>query len=206
MIDNHSARRTDSAKLTLQALDLVKEELSITTKGYLMQVPYLFLSSSLQQPMIQLAHRAHQGMGKIKCRLRDKVWFAEHDQSVEAVMRDCTACQASNSLNLPSPVIMEEGAKTPWQYASADFGSLHNGTHMLILIDDFFRYPKVEIVASTSTSEVIPKMEKVMAIYGLIDELRTDNGLPFNSWEWAKKSSVPKHKTPVHYPKTASNQ
>ncbi|KAJ1082156.1 hypothetical protein NDU88_002326 [Pleurodeles waltl] len=52
---------------------------------------------------------------------------------------------------------------------------------MLIMMDDYSRYPEVEIVPTTSAAVVIPKVEKMMATHGLFSEVRTDNGPPFNS-------------------------
>ncbi|KAJ1138288.1 hypothetical protein NDU88_004679 [Pleurodeles waltl] len=53
-------------------------------------------------------------------------------------------------------------------------------------MDDYAHYPEVEIVTTTCATEVIPKMEKIMATHGLFGEVRKDNGLPFNSHKWAE--------------------
>ena len=51
-------------------------------------------------------------------------------------------------------------------------------------------------MASTSAEDTIPKMEKIMATHGLIGELKTDNGPPFTSHEWANyfRSHSTKHR------------
>ena len=46
---------------------------------------------------------------------------------------------------------------------------------MLVVMDDYSRYPEVEIVSSTGAAESIARLEKIMATHGLIRELRTDN-------------------------------
>ena len=67
---------------------------------------------------------------------------------------------------------------------------------MLVVMDYFSRYPEVEIVSSTSATESITRWKKIMATHGLIRELRTDNGPPFNSQEWAEylQSKNTKHR------------
>ena len=55
---------------------------------------------------------------------------------------------------------------------------------MLVVMEDFSRYPEVEIESSTGSTETITKLEKIMATHRLIRELRTDNGPPFNGQEW----------------------
>ncbi|KAJ1198807.1 hypothetical protein NDU88_002646 [Pleurodeles waltl] len=85
----------------------------------------------------------------------------------------------------PPPIITETIPANPWQRASADLGNLPDGRHMLVVIDDFSKYPEVELLESTVTERVIPCLEKIMATHGIIQELRTDNGPPFSSHEFA---------------------
>ena len=53
-------------------------------------------------------------------------------------------------------------------------------------MDDYSKYPEVEIVTSTNASETTAKMEKIMATHGLIKELRINNGPPFQGQEWVE--------------------
>ena len=73
----------------------------------------------------------------------------------------------------------------PWTEISVDFAELPNGQYLLVLMDDYSRFPIVEIVPSTSASVVIPRLDKVLSEYGTPDILRTDNGPPFNSRDFA---------------------
>ena len=52
-------------------------------------------------------------------------------------------------------------------------------------MDDYSRFPIVEIVPSTSASVAIPRLDKVLSEYGTPDIFRTDNGPPFNSRDFA---------------------
>ncbi|KAJ1126037.1 hypothetical protein NDU88_004450 [Pleurodeles waltl] len=108
------------------------------------------------------------------------------DQQLEEVVRGCAVCQASGPPDPPVPVITEGGPTTPWERVSTDFRSLPVRSHMLVVENDYSRYPEVEIVHSTSVGAVIPKMKKLMATHGLFGEVRTDNRPPFNSREWAE--------------------
>lgn len=66
-----------------------------------------------------------------------------------------------------------------------DFGTLPDGKHSMVIIDDYSKYPEIEILSSLSAAEVIQKVEKVMATHGLLKEIRTDNGPPFQGQEFA---------------------
>ncbi|XP_033127671.1 uncharacterized protein K02A2.6-like [Anneissia japonica] len=69
----------------------------------------------------------------------------------------------------------------PWQKVSIDFcGPFLSGDHLLVIVDDYSRFPVVEILKSISARATIPILDKVFAIYG-IPEVKNDNGSPFNS-------------------------
>ncbi|KAK7114265.1 hypothetical protein V1264_000350 [Littorina saxatilis] len=72
----------------------------------------------------------------------------------------------------------------PWQEVSADFGHLPNGKHLLVVTDEYSRYPVV-VINSTAARTVIPHLDKIFAEFGIPVLLKTDNGPPFNSHEFA---------------------
>ena len=55
---------------------------------------------------------------------------------------------------------------------------------MLLITDDYSRYPVVEIVKSTSAVTVIPKLDKVFSEFAVPDVVKSDNGPPLNSKEF----------------------
>jgi hypothetical protein len=46
-----------------------------------------------------------------------------------------------------------------------DFAELPNSEYLLIITDDYSRYPVVETVKSTSANTVIPRVDKVFSEY-----------------------------------------
>ena len=61
-----------------------------------------------------------------------------------------------------------------------------NGDYLLVVTDDFSRYPEVEILRSTSAKAVIPHLDSIFARQGIPNVVRTDNGPPFNSEDFQK--------------------
>lgn len=174
--------RTAAARGTLLSLYNVREELILSPEGCLMRGPQLVIPGCLQQRVVDLAH---QGVVKTKSRLRTKVWFPGLDALVENTVLRCALCQAAGVGDSPAPIIMEDIPSFPWQRASADFGCLPNGRHMLVVIDDFSKYPEDELLATTTAGRTIPLFKKIMAMHGLFTELRTDNVPPFSSHTFA---------------------
>ena len=65
-----------------------------------------------------------------------------------------------------------------------------DGENLLLLINDYSRFPFVEPVSSISASAVIPKLDKLFATFGTPCVLKSDIGPPFNGEEFAKFASA----------------
>lgn len=165
----------------------VKNELT-TCSGIVLRGTRIVLPSILQQRAVELAHVGHQGVVKTKMLLREKVWFPAIDSMAERQVKSCLACQATISTPMtPEPMISTPIPSAPWKNLSADFlGPLPTGELILVVIDDFSRFPEVEIVTSTAASSVIPKLDSMFARHGIPDVLKSDNGPPFNGSELTK--------------------
>ena len=53
------------------------------------------------------------------------------------------------------------------------------------MINDYSRFPEVEIVHSSSAKAVRPKLHHVFAAYGVPQVVKSDNGPPFNGHQFA---------------------
>lgn len=77
--------------------------------------------------------------------------------------------------------------EVPWHSVSADFyGPLPTGEYLLVIVDEYTRYPVVESVRSTSANTVIPVMDKVFSMFGIPRVVKTDNGPPFTSDQFSQ--------------------
>ena len=166
----------------------IKQELSVSN-GVILVGTRIIVPGRLQQRVIMLAHSGHQGIDKTKRFLRDSVWFPGIDKMVEEMVRECLPCQAANHDAKPvsEPLQMSPLPQGPWQELSMDFcGPFPDGDFLLVVTDDFSRYPEVEILRSTSAKAVIPHLDSIFARQGIPNVVRTDNGPPFNSEDFQK--------------------
>ena len=168
----------------------VKDELTVvpTNMGsVLLFNNRIVIPSSLQQKVINIAHEGHHGIVKTKQLLREKFWFPQMNNMVENTLAQCIPCLASTPSNNTEPLKMTKLPSKPWSHVSADFyGPLPTGEYVLVLMDDHSRFPIAEVITSTSAKAVIPKLDNVFATFGIPDELKTDNGPPFQSYEFAQ--------------------
>ena len=64
-------------------------------------------------------------------------------------------------------------------------GPFSSVDYLLVVIGEYSRFPKVEIVKSTSAKSIIPRLNVIFARQGIPDELKNDNGPPFNRVEFS---------------------
>ena len=73
----------------------------------------------------------------------------------------------------------------PWQQVCIDFtGPFPSGHYLLVVYDEYSRFPEVEILTSTSANATIPKLDKIFATHGIPETVKSDNGPPFQSKEF----------------------
>ena len=141
-------------------------------------------SGNIRKWLIDIAHEGHQGCSAMKSYLRSIVWFPKMDMAIETKVKECLACQASTNTHHRDPLIPSTIPNSPWEKLSADhWGPLPDGKYLLVVIDEFSRYPEVAIVKGTSAEANIPALDNMFARHGFCKRLKTDGGPPFNGKE-----------------------
>lgn len=62
-------------------------------------------------------------------------------------------------------------------------GPIAKEFYFLLVIDAYSRFPEFVIVNGTSAAEVIPNLDRILSTHGIPQEIKSDNGPPFNSIE-----------------------
>ncbi|KAK3787643.1 hypothetical protein RRG08_031874 [Elysia crispata] len=104
--------------------------------------------------------------------------------ALERTVKNCLACQVATPTSAREPLQMSVLPSKPWTELSADFGHLPNGKQLLVVTDEYSRYFVVDILDSTSAREIIPRLDRIFSEFGLPEQVKTDNGPPFNSSEF----------------------
>ena len=143
----------------------------------------------MQEKILNIAHEGHQGVVRTKQLLRSCVWFPGINKKVESLINSCLACQAVDETSAPNtPIQMTPMPEAPWTNVSIDFfGPVHPGNeYLMVLIDDFSRFPIVDTVYSIKCSTIVRRLDNLFGIFGIPEVLRSDNGPPFNSCEFQR--------------------
>ncbi|XP_044168248.1 uncharacterized protein K02A2.6-like [Acropora millepora] len=77
----------------------------------------------------------------------------------------------------------------PFDEVSVDFVHV-DGQTLLLVVNDYSRFPFVEPVSSTSAGAVIPKLDQLFSTFGAPRVVKSQNGPPFNEEEFAKFAYV----------------
>ena len=164
----------------------VKDQLTCTDT-VLLKSDRLVVLAVLQERMVDIFYESHLGIVKTKALLWE-VWFPCMDKMVEMKIKTCSPCQVITPIYTREPLEMSVLPDNPFEL-SIDFAHV-DGMTLLLVVDDYSRYPVVEPVSSTSTSAVIPKLDQLFATFGTPRVIKSYNDPPFNGEEIAKFAHV----------------
>ena len=161
----------------IRAYTTFRDELTVTKdRDLLIRDHRLVIPKSLRKRILNIAHEGHQGITKTKALLKEKVWFPSIDRLTEAIVRDCLACQSNTIEHNKEPLKMSPLPSRPWSEISVDFADIPNGEHLLVVIDDYSRFPDVEIVSSTSAQQSDPQTRSHFL------HIRCPKRCPYRQW------------------------
>ena len=141
----------------------------------------IVVPESLRQDIVALAHIGHQGATKTKQYLHERVWFPKMDAMVEEHVKACKPCLAVTPGENYQPLQPNTIPDRPWQHVATDFkGPVGNQFYLLLVIDEYSRFPVVEIETTTAADKVLPLFDNIIATHAIPEKVKSDNGPPFN--------------------------
>lgn len=168
----------------------VKDDLTISANGLLLRDRRIVIPQQLRQGVVNLAHEGHRGMVATKKALRERVWFPSLDLLVEATLQDCPQCQLVGREGPHSPLQMSDLPDSVWQQVAIDFfGPLKSGKYIIVIMDEYSRFPIAQQVSSIRAAAIIPLIDEAYAAWGIPTVVKMDNGPLFNGHEFAEFAS-----------------
>ena len=136
---------------------------------------------------MRLAHEGHQGIVKVKARLRTKVWWPKIDSDAEQVYKSCHGYQVVGEFQVPEPMKRVKPPTGPWQDIAINLmGPLPTGESLLVVVDYYSRFYEVAIMCSTAAKRVVDVLTQIFSRYGFPFTLKADNGPQFCCAEFEK--------------------
>lgn len=155
-----------------------------------------------QKQVLQELHETHPGINKMKALARSFVWWPHLDADIEAVVKECHACQDVRKPTPEAPLHPWEWPPTPWDRLHIDYAGPFLGKWFLVLIDAHSKWIDAAVMSTTTSSATIEQLLQIFATHGLPRSIVTDNGSCFTSQEFQTftKSNGIKHicSSPYH--------
>ena len=196
--------KTNNWDKQLKPFYQIRHELS-SKDNILLKQHQIVIPKELRPKILQIAHQQHQSIVKTKNMLREKVWWPTINHDVENLIRTCHACQVNTPPSSKcQPLHMTPIPANNWEYLALDLkGPLPTGESIMALIDYRSRYPIASILKSTTTSNIIDKLEACFTMFGYPHEIITDNGPQFISSEfdqYLKQRKIIHRETSTYWP------
>ena len=207
MDDKKTSKVSDEATSDkeYQALYSRRHELSYE-QGCILWGDRVIVPEKLRSEMLKMLHATHMGMTMMKRLARNYVWWPGLDHDVEALVKQCNACQVNQRLpskSVPHPWIPPT---EPWSRIHLDFAGPFKQKMWLIVVDVYSKWLEVDNMGmNTKSSHLIKKLRSMFARFGLPKVLVSDNGPQLTSAEFKQfclRNGINHIPTPAYHPST----
>ena len=162
------------------------ERASLTVvQNVLLKGSRIVIPSAMRLEVLDRIHEAHMGINKCRERAKQAVWWPGLSKQIQDMVENCKVC-LKHKVNRPEPLSPTPFPECPWRELGMDFFQCQSLDY-LIVIDYYSRF--IEIAAMNKNkrgSEVVRCLKSMFSRHGIPEKVRSDNGPPFDSAEYAK--------------------
>lgn len=162
------------------------------------------IPKKLIQGVLEILHKDHKGIVRMKALARGSVWWLGVDNDIEAYVKSCFIC-ASTQKGEKQKVYGEwSESKFPFERVHVDLFEFSKVTY-LVLVDTFSKFIHVDYIKEYNAYNVIEKLRILFSIFGLPKEIVSDNGPPFNSYEFKmffRANGINVSNSPAYHPQS----
>ena len=110
----HERSENDDVNISeFHSYEKIKDELC-SLSNLILRGNRIIIPEALPEKVVDIAHKGHRGMVKIKALIREKVWFPKINRMIEEKIKSCLPCQATTPKNEIEPLHMPELPKASW--------------------------------------------------------------------------------------------
>lgn len=140
----------------------------------------LIIPGSCKLDILELLHKEHPGVVRMKSKARGTVWWPGIDRDIETYVKSCDPCQSIEGKGGKSGRISWPETNKPFERVHVDFFHLRGAT-FLIFYDTYSKWMQITEMKKTKAAEVVHTLKTIFSAFGLPDEIVLDNGPPFGS-------------------------
>lgn len=144
----------------------------------------LVIPKALRRQFIQLAHEGHMGFKNTQLFAKEFMFWPTMQNEIKDLVSDCPVCIMFPKKQTKEELLPHEIPNDPWKKLGADLFYLA-GKKYLIMVDYYSKFAELDqLNENAAASAVIEKCKAQFARHGIPEELCTDNGPPFVSFEF----------------------
>ena len=171
-----------SLPVVLRPFWQLKDDLAIELSCVTYQGRF-YIPSSMRKACLNLLHEGHPGIVKMKLRAQTSVYWIGLNKEIEDHILRCEPCQINSRSQSKEPVIPVEIPNRPWQKLGADL-FFQGGKWYLLICDYYSKFPVVHGLPATSSKDVISALSSSFSVFGIPEEIISDNGSQFSAKEY----------------------
>lgn len=164
----------------------------------------LVIPKKLVPNILEILHKDHKGIVRMKALARGSVWWMNIDSDIEAYVKSCFVCASTQKGEKQKVYGKWTESGFPFERVHVDLFEFEKNTY-LVSVDTFSKFIHVDHIKEYNAYGVIEKLRILFSIFGLPKELVSDNGPPFNSFEFKmffKANGITVLNSPAYHPQS----
>lgn len=156
-----------------------RDELAIEN-GIVFKGRQVLIPETVRPEILKQLHVGHQGVEKTYRLARESVYWPRLHRDIQCLVNGCPECQSLQPAQQKEPLNPHEKPSMPWIKLGTDLFSAE-GTDYLIIADYHSLYPVVVPLSSQTARAVITATKQILGLFGVPQEIVSDNGPCFLS-------------------------
>lgn len=161
-----------------------RESLS-TVQGCILFGERLVIPAPLRKRCLEVLHRGHPGIQRMKALSRSYVYWPSLDSEVADYVKACSPCALTAKSPAAAPPVPWPKPVRPWQRVHIDYAGPVDGDYFLLAVDSHSKWPEIIRTRRITASATISILRSIFARLGMPETLVSDNGTQFTSSEFA---------------------
>ncbi|XP_041769712.1 uncharacterized protein K02A2.6-like [Anopheles merus] len=141
----------------------------------------LVIPASQRRRVLEMIHRGHPGIDRMKAIARSYVYWPLIDADVEKLVKLCKSCALAAKSPIHSSPISWPKTDAPWQRVHIDYAGPIDGVYFLLVIDSFSKWPEIISTSSISANATVTMLRGLCVRFGMPNTIVSDNGRQFTS-------------------------
>lgn len=145
----------------------------------------LIIPTSQRQHVLEMMHRGHPGIERMKAVARSYVYWPNIDTDIEDMVKSCKSCASAAKSPAHSSPVPWQKTEAPWQRVHIDYAGPIEDTYFLLVIDSHSKWPEIVPTTHISTAATVAMLRGLFGRFGMPNVIVSDNGRQFTSAAFA---------------------